>query len=163
MRKLIPLSPALVLALAVGGPAVAADNIQAQRLATCEDSWLEWKDDAVRMKRFADDIEANYTPGAEGAGFAPKAPMQAFGFGVVQLYPQSVGMGVGYSLLLNAGFVPARQRLEKQLGKPMSCSTSEGVTACSLPLSDKKTAMLMTGENGKSKTSLIGCYYFYAQ
>lgn len=164
MNTPIALATTLALATATVGSAHAADNnTQLQRLATCQDSWLDWKNDAQRMKRLSDEIETRYTPADEGGAFTPKTPTTALGLNVAQVYPQSVGMGVGFSVLVNAGFAQARQSLEKQLGKPMQCSTSEGMTACSLALSAKKTAMLMTGENGKGKSSLIGCYYFYAQ
>ena len=32
-----------------------------------------------------------------------------------------------------------------------------------LLLGPKKTALLMTGQNGQARTSLVGCYYFYQQ
>ena len=137
---------------------------QLQRLALCQDSWFDWKDDDARMARFASHFENRFDRSPQGdGGFAPKAPTQALGFAVTQVYPQSVGMGVGFSLVVNADFAHARSSIEQQLGKPMTCQTSDGMRACELPLGPKKTAMLITGDNGQARTSLVGCYYFYQQ
>jgi hypothetical protein len=57
--------------------------------------------------------------------------------------------------------VQARAAIERQLGQPMTCTASDGARTCEIQLDDKKTALLMTGQNGTAKTSLVGCYYFY--
>ena len=143
--------------------AVAAEDPSLQRLALCQDSWFDFKDDDARMTRFAGYFEGRFDRDAQGAGFSPKQRVQALGYNVTQVYPQSVGMGVGFSLVINADFAQARAAVEKQLGKPMSCTTSDGMRACEAPIGEKKTAMLITGQNGAGKTSLVGCYYFYQQ
>jgi len=159
-----PLARAL-LALATAasaGTAVAADDPTLQRLALCQDSWFEWKDDEARTKRYVADVERRFEPIPQGAGaFRPKAPVHALGYSIAQLYPQSVGMGVGFSLIVQADFAQARAAIERQLGQPMTCTASDGARACEIQLDDKKTALLMTGQNGTAKTSLVGCYYFY--
>lgn len=153
------LAPTIADAAGVAGQ----DGGPWQRLASCQDSWLDWKDDARRMGAFADAIESRFTREPDGAAFTPKAPMQVLGLKLQQLYPQSVGMAVGFSLQVDASFVPARQALERQLGKTMSCSAGDGMMACELQLGPQKTAVLMTGNGGKAGSSLLGCYYYYAQ
>lgn len=142
--------------LAAGGPSI-------QRLALCQDSWLDWKDDSARMAEFVRFIDTQLEAGAGDGAFTPKAPLTALEQSVTQVYPQSVGMGVGFSLVVDAGPAQVRPAIEQQLGKPMTCSTSEGVRACEVKLGPKKTAMLMTGLNGQARTSLLGCFYFYQQ
>jgi hypothetical protein len=34
---------------------------------------------------------------------------------------------------------------------------------CELEIGEKKTILLMAEDNVKSKTTLLGCYYFYAK
>lgn len=82
---------------------------------------------------------------------------------MTQVYPQSVGMGVGFSMVIDTGFAQARAAVEQQLGKPMTCTTGDGMRACEARIGEKKTAMLITGQNGNAKSSLVGCYYFYQQ
>ena len=48
-----------------------------------------------------------------------------------------------------------------QLDKPMTCLSSDGIRSCELKLGLKKTALLMTAQNGHANTSLIGCYYLF--
>jgi len=141
----------------------AAEDPTLLRLSTCQDSWLEWKNEPARIARFADTFERQFTPAKEPAAFEPKAPMTMLGHSVVHVFPQSVGMGVGFSVLVNAPFAQARQSFERQLGRPMQCSTSDGMKACELSLGEKKTAMLVAADSPGSKTTLLGCYYYYAQ
>jgi len=163
MKTLAPLIALAIAALATARTAHAADEPQLQRLALCQDSWYDWKDDDTRMARFAGYFESRFERSPQGDAFAPKSPMLALSHAVTQVYPQSVGMGVGFSLVVNADFAQARAAIEQQLGKPMTCATSDGVRSCELKLGPKKTALLMNGQNGQAKTSLVGCYYFYQQ
>lgn len=158
-----PIAAALLALFAVQEPTHAADDVTMLRLATCQDSWLEWKNDEPRMARFASLFETQFVRSEQGDAFAPRAPTSVLGYAVAQVYPQSVGMGLGYSVLVNAPFAQVRQSFEKQLGKPLKCSTSEGTRACELPLAAKKTAMLLASDNPNSKTTLLGCYYYYQQ
>ena len=159
--KTISITAVWLMLLAVQAPARAADDAAMLRLVSCQDSWLDWKDDAPRMTRFASSLERQYVRSEQGDAFVPKAPMTLLGHPVAQVFPQSVGMGVGYSAVVNAPFALVRQGFEKQLGKPMRCSTSDGTHACELPLGDKKTALLMASASPASKTALLGCYYYY--
>lgn len=159
----LAIAAATFAGIAAGPTAHAADEPQLQRLALCQDSWFDWKDDDARMARFASYFESRFERNPQGDAFAPKTPMQALGHAVTQVYPQSIGMGVGFSLVVNADFAQVRAAIEQQLGKPMTCTTSDGMRSCELKLGPKKTALLMTGQNGPAKTSLVGCYYFYQQ
>jgi hypothetical protein len=161
-RFAVVASVALLCLTARPAVSATAPEPQLQRLALCQDSWFDFKDDAARMSRFTELLETRYTPGDEGA-FTPKLPTSALGLPVAQVFPQSVGMGVGFSLLVDADFAQTRSAIEKALGRTMNCTTSEGVRSCDVALGAKKTAVLMNGDNGRAKTSLLGCYYFYQQ
>jgi len=162
--KTLALTLAATLAAAIAcGDALAAEAPSFQRMALCQDSWLDWKDDSVRMGAFTRDIEGQLVRSTDDGAFVPKAPIKVLGHTVTQVYPQSVGMGVGFSVVVDGGLAQTRAAVEKQLGQPMSCSTSEGVRSCEIKVGAKKTAVLMTGQNGQAKTSLLGCFYFYQQ
>lgn len=144
--------------LLAGGMAHAAGS-SLDALATCRDSWLEWKDDPARSAKFAQDFRADYT---DGGGFLlPKTPKSLLGMSVSRVYPESAGMAVGFSVLVNSGFEAARKTVEKALGKPLKCDDKgDEVFGCELSLGPKKTAFVMT-EDKSSKSTLVGCFYFY--
>ena len=153
----------LAVLLAAVAPARAADVSSLERMATCRDSWLDWsKTDPARMKKFADDFRAGFSPGGNDAFFVPKTPTTVAGFRVVQAFPDSVGMGVGFSVVVDATFDEARRRLEKALGKPfVQCETGDNMRTCGREIADKRTLTLMADDNAKSTTTLVGCYYYY--
>ena len=151
-----------VIGVAFAHVAVAADEQPLERLASCQDSWLDWKDNAPRISAYRQYIEMRLKRDDDGPAFAPKTPAGVFGLAVTQVYPQSIGMGVGFSVLVDADLPTARRLYEKQLGRPMTCHTSDGMTSCELVLGDRKTALVMA-EAGAGRPTLAGCYYFYAQ
>ena len=151
----------LALLCAWTAPAGAADDALLQRMTLCQDSWLDWKDDEARVKRYVAELESRFTHGARGTGLTPKAPTKAFGLPVAQLFPQNVGMALGFSVIVNADFVQARRALEGQLGRTVKCQSSDGQTACELKIGEEKTVVLMSEDNGQSKRTLLGCYYYY--
>lgn len=162
--KTLALTLVATLAAAIAcGNAQAAGEPSLQRLALCQDSWFDWQDDTARMDAFRHYLEGQFERGTDDGAFTPKTPLKVLGHSVSQVYPQSVGMGVGFSVVVDAGAAQARAAVEKQLGQPMSCSTGDGVRSCEIKLGAKKTVLLMTGQNGQAKTSLVGCYYFYQQ
>ena len=84
------------------------------------------------------------------------------GLKVTQLFPESVGMGVGFSVLVDATFDTARQALEPKLGKPLrQCESGDGMRICELPIAEQRTVMLMSGDPPNDRTTLVGCYYLY--
>ncbi len=92
----------------------------------------------------------------------PSLKVSVAGLPVVQAFPESAGMGVGFSLIVDATFDVARQHIEKVVGKPFKdCEVGDGMRSCGLEVGPKRTVLLMTGESGKAKQTLVGCYYYY--
>ena len=149
-----------LIAGALPRPAGAADDAQLLRLATCRDSWFDWKDSPSRFDAFRTWLKAGMTSLDGGQTFAPKAPSTLLGLPVRDVYPQSIGTGVGFSVIVDADFSRTRAAFEKELGKPMTCATSDGTPACELEIGVRKTVTLLGGGRG-SRASLAGCYYFY--
>ena len=139
---------------------MAADDARLQRMATCEDSWLEWKDDQARQTQFVSYVEGSYRPMGRGPAFAPKAATTAFGLPVEQVFPQSVGMALGFSVLVRADFATTKRAFEKEFGRTMSCTRESDGTGCELKLGPKKTAVIMA-DDPKQKQTLLGCFYYY--
>jgi hypothetical protein len=138
-----------------------ADDLYLGKLATCQDSWFDWKNDERRMDQFADRFHTNYTRIEEEPAFLPNVPGKVLGFPLVKVYPQSVGMGVGFSLQLEGPFAKIRDEVERRVGKPLECSDSDGMTSCGVELGEKKTVMLTTFGDGADAVNLLGCYYYY--
>lgn len=131
------------------------------RLATCQDSWLEWKNDEARMTRFVATLQDRFARDKTEAFFVPKSEARLLGYKVTQLHPQNVGMGVGFSATVEATFEQARQALERQLGQAMRCSKSDGMKSCGLELAPKKTVTLTAPDQRGARMALMGCYYYY--
>ena len=151
---------ALVFAAA---PAHAADDAALARMASCQDSWLDWsKNDPAKMKAFVDHIRAGFAPHDNDPYFLPKAETSVMGVHVSQVFPQSVGMGVGFSLTVDAPFDKARKLFAKALGKPLvKCDSSDGMKSCELEIADKRTFTLMAEDSPKATQTLAGCFYLY--
>jgi len=152
---------ASALLCAAAAPAGAAGDALVQRMTLCQDSWLDWKNDEARVNRFVTEVESRFSHTGRGPSLTPKMPTQAFGLPVAQLFPQNVGMALGFSVIVNADFTQARRSLEGQLGRPMKCESSDGERACELKVGEKKTVVLMSEDNGKAKQTLLGCFYYY--
>jgi hypothetical protein len=157
-----------VAALVTLGLAIPQSNAQTKddagvlRLLTCQDSWLEWKDDPVKRQKFIDDLKTNFKQNDRDGAYAPIKAMSVLGHSVFQLYPQSVGMGVGYSVIVNASFDVTKASLEKQMGKPFDrCQAASEGKSCERELAKQKTVMLMEGSRGREPKTLFGCYYLY--
>jgi hypothetical protein len=158
----LTLAAALFLALQTASAGTAADA-GIERMALCQDSWLDWQKAAdPRLAALAAHLHAAYTQKEGDPYVTPKAPTTVFGFRVLQLYPGSVGMGVGLSVLVDAPFDKARAGVEHALGKPLKhCDASDGMKTCELEIADKRTLTLMTQDDPKTKSTLLGCYYYY--
>jgi hypothetical protein len=156
-------SLAVMALLLVVAPAWGDDDISLARMATCRDSWFDWQtSDPARLKAFAGRFRAGFSRHDNDAYFVPKSSAQIAGLRVTQVFPDSVGMGVGFSAAVEAKFDEARRRLEKLLGKPFAkCETSDGMQTCELQIAEKRTAMMMAEDDPKSTSTLIGFYYFY--
>jgi hypothetical protein len=154
----------LAMLMAALTAAEAADNVSIERLATCQDSWFEWKSrDPAQLQRFVASFQSGFARKQNGPLFDPKAPQTVVGLPVVQVAPESIGMAVGFSVIVNAGFEKTKTTLERKLGKPFKkCEPpSDNMRTCELPIGEKKTLLLLTEDNPKATTTLFGCYYFY--
>jgi len=151
----------LIVLMIVVAPAWADDDVSLTRIVTCQDSWLDWqKSDPAQLKKLGDHLKSEFAQhGTDGFG-TPNATVSVAGLRVLQMFPDSVGMGVGFSVTVDAPFDKARQAIERAAGKPLSkCETSDGMRSCGLEIAEKRTLMVMA-EDGAAKT-LVGCYYFY--
>ena len=145
-------------------PASGAGDDLLEQLATCRVSWLDWKNDPAQARKFGETINAAFSQKPREPGWTPRKPIVVGGLKVVEAFPESVGMGVGFSLSVDANFDTARAEFEKLAGKTFkTCESGEGMKSCELAVAEKRTLMIVAGDNGKSKTTLLGCYYFYAQ
>jgi hypothetical protein len=64
----------LPLFLVAVTPVRAADNLSVERLATCQDSWRDWKNsDPVRLKRFAQSFQSDFLQKEKDPFFVPKS------------------------------------------------------------------------------------------
>lgn len=144
-------------------PAWSDDDISLSHMLTCQDSWLDWqKSDPVRLQAFGQHLHGGFLEHGNDAFVVPKSATAVVGLRLTQLFPNSVGMGVGFSATVAAKFDETKHRLEKTLGKNFAhCDTSDGMRSCELQIADKRTVMLLADDDPKSTSTLIGCYYFY--
>ena len=145
-------------------PAQATDNLSIERLATCQDSWLDWKSrDPVQLKKFVDSFQSDFLRKESDPFFVPKSSQTVAGLPVAQVFPQSIGMAVGFSVVVNANFDKTRTSLERKIGKVLKkCDPpSDNMRTCELEIGEKKTILLMAEDNVKSTKTLFGCHYFY--
>lgn len=149
--------------LAGATPALGADDPRVENLALCRESWLDWKTtDPARLDSFIDYFHSAFAQQGDDAFAVPKSAMTIDGLKVRQVYPQSVGMGLGFSVLVDATFDVARRALERDLGKPLGhCETGEGMRTCELPIAEQRTVTLLSGDPPNDKTTLVGCFYVY--
>lgn len=148
----------------IGMQAPNRTDTMIERLATCQDSWRDWRDDPVQTKKMAELFNGAFAEPAQDGSFAPKTKVQVVGLPVLQVFPESVGMGVGFSVILDAAFDAAKEHAEKALGKALSeCETGDGMRMCGLEVAKERTITLMAVEADTKKRTLLGCYYFYAK
>lgn len=156
------LASVIFVLLVVVSSAQAADDLIIERMATCQDSWLDWKNDPAGLKKLSASIRSSFLQ-KQGAPFlVPKSKQTVVGLPVVQLFPDNIGMAVGFSVIVDANFETTRKSLEKKIGKAFKkCETDDNMQSCELEIGEHKTITLMAEENVISKTTLIGCYYYY--
>lgn len=144
-------------------PAFAADDDALVRMALCKDSWVEWsKSDPAKMKAFVDHVRAEFTPHDNDPFALPKGNVSVLGLRVSQGFPDSVGMGVGFSLTVDATFDDTRKAVEKALGKALTkCEASDGMRSCELEIAPQRSVVLMAEDKPGATHALVGCYYFY--
>lgn len=155
---------AMLAALLPLSTAHAADDKMLMSLATCQESWRDWKQDPARGRMFREVVEPNFRAQDREPYYLPIRPTTLLGHPVDRLYPDSVGMAVGFSVLAGASFDAVKASLEQQVGKPITrCESEGGARSCELKIAEKKTVIIMEAARGKNPQTLFGCYYFYAQ
>ncbi len=144
-------------------PAWGADDTGIERMATCKDSWLDWKKgNPSRLKAFGDHVRSGFSQKQNDPFLVPRSDTAIAGLRVLQLFPDSVGMGVGFSVTVDAPFDKARRSLERALGKSLGkCETGDGMRTCARKIADMRTFMVMAEDGTTSTTTLAGCYYLY--
>jgi len=140
----------------------AAEDPGITRMALCRDSWFDWqKSDPAKLKSFGEKFRGEFRPRQNEPYVVPVTNVTVAGLHVEQAFPDSVGMGVGFSLTVDAPFDAARKAVEKALGRRLAkCDAGDGMHMCGLEIADKRTFTLMAEDDEPSKT-LVGCYYFY--
>jgi len=132
----------------------------------CQDSWLEWKErDPARLQRYVDAIHTNFSRDGNNAWVTPKSPQTVAGLPVLQVYPESVGMGVGFSVLVGTTLDRAKKIIEQKLGRSFGkCEPpSDNIRGCDMKIGDRKTIGVISEDNDKATKVLVGCFYFYAK
>src|SRR6185295_7988382 len=102
MRQVLLIAVVLLCVLAAHTLTAADDLIE--QLATCKVSWLDWKNDPAKTKTLAESFNAAFTPKSQKSGgqsFIPKRKLLVASLPVLQAFPDSVGMGVGFSVTLD--------------------------------------------------------------
>jgi len=132
-------------------------------MALCQDSWFEWtKKDPKAFEAFRDHVVGAFRPHDRDPYWLPKANVSVLGMRVTQLFPDSVGMGVGFSLTVEAPYDKARAALEKAAGKALGhCESGDNMKTCELEVAPQRSLTIMAEDSPKARQTLIGCYYFY--
>jgi hypothetical protein len=153
----------MLMLLVVAMPAWGESDPRVENLALCRDSWLDWKSTApFKLESFGAFLRSSFAHNGNDAFFTPESAMTIDGLKVTQVFPGSIGMGLGFSVLLDASFDVAKQALERELGRPLrDCEASDGMRTCELSIAEQRTVMLMSSDPPNDKTTLVGCYYFY--
>lgn len=161
--KMAILGGAGLVLLAIGLPASAADDAGLIRMALCQDSWVDWtKKEPKKFEAFRSHVISRFSRHDNDPYWVPKANVTVLGLRVAQAFPDSVGMGVGFSLTVDAPFDATRKVMEKALGKTLKhCEASDGMKTCELEIAAQRTVTAMAGDDPKSHQTLIGCYYYY--
>ena len=83
-----PWAGILTVLLVAVTPAWAADNLGIERLATCQDSWLDWKNsDPVQLRKFAESFQSNFLQKEKDPFFVPKSNQTVAGLRVAARPP----------------------------------------------------------------------------
>lgn len=155
-----------VFALLVIGTAAQAAEPQdtLSRLASCQDSWLDMKDDPARAQKFADVIKTHFVQDDRAPTWKPRRPMSWLGNPIIEITPQSIGMGLGFAVTVKAVSDDVKPAYEQLVGQSLgTCEKSDGALMCERPIAEKRTAMLTAPLSKPELGTMLGCYYFYQQ
>ena len=153
-------------ALLVVGTVVHAAEPQdtLSRLASCQESWMDMKSDPARAEKFAEVIKANFVQDDRSPSWKPRQPVTWLGKPVIEITPQSVGMGLGFAVTVKALSDDVKPAYEKLVGHPLGkCEKGDGMLACEHQIAKQRTAMLMAPLKKPELGTMLGCYYFYQQ
>jgi hypothetical protein len=161
--KRLQLAESLLPLLLAAVPASAAGDPRIEDLALCRDSWMDWeRNDPSALDSFGNFLGVNLAHNTDDGSLMPNTPMTIIGMDVTQVFPSSLGMGLGFSVLIDAPFEVAKQALERDLGKPFAdCQSGDGIRACELSIADQRTVVLVSDDASNDTATLIGCYYYY--
>ncbi len=149
-------------AAAPAAPAASKDAFNLEKMATCQDSWMDWGADDARVGAFRDGFRAQFKQSAAGAYFVPITSATLMSMKVARVYSSTIGMARGFSVAVEAPFETVKKNVEKTIAKKLEhCETSDGMRTCDLEIATKRTVMLMADATGREKTTLVGCFYFY--
>jgi hypothetical protein len=163
LRLPFVLSGLLACCLSNPAPAQAAAELSLERLASCADSWMDWRHDAGMAEQFRNYFLSRFDQEPRSPAWQPRRPVSVFGLPVVKAYPQSVGMGVGFSLEVRGAPADVRRAMEAAIGRPLQCERAEGALSCEAKLGDRRSALVVAADEGRGQNSLVGCFYFYQQ
>ena len=158
-------APALLAMLAFSGIADAAEpHDTLSRMASCQESWMDMRNDAVRGQKFADVMQAHFVQDDRAPTWKPRQPMTWLGHPVIEITPQSIGMALGFAVTVKAVSDGVKPAYEKLVGKPLAnCEKSDGSLTCDLQIAKQRTAMLMAPLKKPEIGTMLGCYYLYQQ
>jgi hypothetical protein len=139
----------------------AQDEKMIYALATCKQSWIDLKDDPLRLKQLVVKSPPDGAFDARDHFWIPPAKSTIFGKKINRIYPDSLGPGVGFSVVVQAAFESIKIHLQKKLGKAFDqCGEQGDIRSCSTKFEDKKTLVLLEGGVGNRSETLFGCYYY---
>lgn len=101
-----PVYPAatFVLLLATLSGVHAEDDPGMLQMTSCQESWLDWKQDPIKAEKFSRQLQSKFKRNDRDASFAPISETTLFGHKINRVYPQSVGMGLGHSVVVEVSF-----------------------------------------------------------
>jgi len=126
-------------------------------MATCQKTWLDWERDRVKMQEYYDKVSIDFKKPDEEHYYIPRSDQTILGYSIKRLYPSNVGMGLGFSVLIDQPFLDVKESIESQTDIQYDrCENSHG-KACQKKIAQKKKAMLIETDG----LLLFGCYYHY--
>lgn len=152
----------LVATSAAGHTHAAEPQHLLQSMITCQDSWLDWKDDPVRAERFIETLDRHFYREERRRVLIPREPVQLMGHAVIEVTPQNAGIGLGFAVTVKAPLDKVRQSYETAIDATMSrCGQHDALTLCTKPIAERKTAMLASPTARPEIGTVMGCFYFY--
>lgn len=153
----------LCAAVATTPTEAAEPNDSLQRMVTCQDSWLDFQNDERRVDRFIELLDTHFRRDNKLKALVPRAGATLMGYPIVDVTPETVGIGQGFGVTVKAPLDEVRKSYEAALGRKMTeCKREdEGMTICSVEIARQKTATLITPTKRPEVGTLMGCYYKY--